>query len=62
MHAKATFENGKTIETDINGSVDSVSNYYQVGRVFNLGSVGDNMQKLIALELYEDGLKIYQSA
>ena len=62
MHAIATFENGRTIETEINGSVESVSKYYKVGRAFNLGSDGDNMQKITSLELYQDGLKIYKSA
>lgn len=40
---KVTFTSGEIITTDINGSDESIREYYKVGRMFNLGSVGDRM-------------------
>lgn len=61
MYAIIKFENGNTIETTMNGSIESCGKYYKVGRVFNIGYVRDNMQKIASLSLYEDGNLIFQS-
>ena len=49
-HAKITFSNGDIINTSINGTADEIKKYY-LGRFFNLGSVGDNMQKATKCEI-----------
>ena len=48
-NVKVTFENGK-IETSINGTVEEIENYYRVGSIFNIGSVEDDLQKVVNLE------------
>lgn len=56
------FENGDTITTRINGTDEEIKAYY-LGRYFNLGTVGDNMQKAVAVEFAPRGLRcsIYES-
>lgn len=44
----ATFENGATIKTEINATPREASAYYY-GKVFNLGSDGDNLQKCVSV-------------
>jgi hypothetical protein len=51
MHAvKVTFENGDTITTEINGTRESISEYYAIGKVFNLGRVSDNLQRVTNIQ------------
>ena len=47
---KVTFANGDTISTEINGTEETIRNYYAIGKYFNLGRVGDNMQAVTNLE------------
>lgn len=49
--AKVIFKDSKyNYCTSINGTDKSIKKYF-VGTVFNLGSVEDNMQKCIAVEI-----------
>jgi len=43
------FSNGDKITTGINGTDNEIRNYYKMGNSFNLGSVEDNIQKVISL-------------
>lgn len=54
MTVKVTFENNDSIVTGINGTRESVSEYYKIGRVFNLGCEDDLMTKVKKLEFLED--------
>jgi hypothetical protein len=47
---KCYYENGDTVTTDINATFKQAETYY-VGKVFNLGSVNDDMQKCTKIEL-----------
>jgi hypothetical protein len=48
---KVTFEDGNTITTEINGSIESVADYYKTGKPFNIGTGGnDNVQKVKKLK------------
>lgn len=49
------FDNGDTIKTSINGTIEEISQYYAIGREFNLGDSngGDLMAKVIKLEISE---------
>jgi hypothetical protein len=47
---RVTFKNGDTITTPINGTLESIAAYYRIGRYFNLGEEGDNMQPVTKLE------------
>ena len=40
---KVEFDNGNTIETEINGTQESIREYYAIGCQFNVGSVDDKM-------------------
>ncbi len=46
---KVIFENGNSLTTRINGTEDEIKAYY-VGKVFNLGCVEDDLQKVIGVE------------
>lgn len=48
---KVTFANSDTITTDINGTDEDIKHYYRVGRLFNIGSVEDNMQPVKNVEI-----------
>lgn len=48
---KVTFENGDTITTHINGTDEEIKWYYIIGRLFNIGTVADNMQKVEFVEI-----------
>jgi hypothetical protein len=50
-HAFVTFANGDQISTYINGTVDTITEYYKIGRKFNIGSVNDNIQAVTGLEV-----------
>jgi len=45
---KVTYSNGDTISTSMAKSLtdDEMLNYFSIGKWFNLGSVGDNMQQV----------------
>ena len=47
---KVTFEDGNHILTGINGTKKTIREYYAIGKYFNLGRVGDNMQPVTKLE------------
>jgi hypothetical protein len=47
---KCTYSNNDTITTSINGSLKDAENYF-LGNWFNIGSVEDNMQKCVKVEL-----------
>lgn len=47
---KVTYANGDTITTGINGTEAEVRQYFAIGRVFNIGSVDDNLQAITSLE------------
>lgn len=47
---KCTYENGDSIVTRINGTFQDAKKYF-LNTVFNIGSVEDNMQKCIKVEL-----------
>ena len=49
---KAIFADGDSIITRMNATEAEARAYY-VGRVFNLGSVRDNLQKCVDLEVLE---------
>ncbi len=49
---KAIFADGDSIITRMNATEQEARAYY-VGRVFNLGSVRDNMQKCVGMEVLE---------
>lgn len=48
---KVTFDNGDHLLTEINGTEESVREYYRIGKVFNIG-VGehDKMQRVAEVE------------
>jgi hypothetical protein len=47
---RITYSNNDTIETEINGTEEEVKKYYAIGNEFNIGSVEDNIQKVVKLE------------
>ena len=51
---RVTFENFETLVTEINGTPDSICDYY-IGNHFNIGQGGnDNMQRAVSVE-FSDG-------
>ena len=50
VDVKVIFENGNSFITGINLNFEEATAYY-LGKYFNLGSVGDDMQKCIKVEL-----------
>lgn len=46
---KATFDDGNSIVTRINCTIEEASAYY-LGRMFNLGTVNDDMRCCVAVE------------
>ena len=49
---RVTFANDDHLITEINGTPDSVCDYY-LGNMFNLGSVNDNMQRAVKIEFFD---------
>ena len=49
LYFKIGFENGDSFETGFNGTLDEARRYY-LGRVFNLGTVDDDMQRCNSVE------------
>lgn len=45
-----TFKNNDTITTGINGTKESIKEYYAIGKYFNIGNVSDNMQQVTKLK------------
>lgn len=54
LAVKVTFDNGDHICTEINGTKETVSDYYAVGKTFNLGVEDDLMCKVTNLEFLEN--------
>lgn len=52
-HIKITYSNGDHTYTRINGSTEDIERYY-LGKVFNLGAVGDNMQIALRVEFLDN--------
>ena len=50
---RVTFEDGHVIETSMSAHLtdEQIKEYYKIGRVFNVGSVGDNLQKVYEVEI-----------
>ncbi len=47
---KVKFSDGSFRETDINGTAQTIAEYYAIGNSFNLGNSNDNIQHVISLE------------
>ena len=56
QEVKVIFENGDCLFTTINGTEAEVKDYY-IGKVFNIGTVTDNMQKCVKVEFLNGGSK-----
>lgn len=54
MVIKVRFENGDTLITKINATLEESKKYY-VGNYFNLGTVSDYMQKALMVEVLKNG-------
>ena len=46
---RVTFENGNSINTKINGTTETIINYY-VGKIFNIGIDEDDLQRAVKVE------------
>lgn len=53
MTVKINYQNGDFEYTRINATPDEARAYY-VGKVFNIGSVSDNLQRCTSIEIMED--------
>lgn len=50
--AIVTFDNGDVITTGINGTDEEIREYYEIGKVFNIGHNGDDlMARVIGIEI-----------
>ena len=49
MDIKVNFADGDYLFTRFNGSFDEAEKYY-IGRIFNIGSVSDNLQPCVSIE------------
>ena len=47
---KVIFENGDYLYTKINGTKEEIKNYF-IGRIFNVGTVKDDLRKCINVEI-----------
>ena len=52
IFVKCFYENGDVVLTNFNGTIQEAKKYY-VENVFNIGSVADNLQKCIKIEVLE---------
>jgi hypothetical protein len=50
---KCTYQNGDTIDTMFNGTLQDAENYF-LNKVFNIGNVKDNLQKCIKVDEITD--------
>lgn len=50
---KITFSNNDTITTNMNPKLtdQEINEYYKIGRIFNIGNVEDNLQKVTKVEI-----------
>lgn len=48
---KVTFQNGDHLSTNINGTDEEIIAYYKPGKVFNIGTVEDNLQPVVKCEI-----------
>lgn len=50
---KVTYENGDTITTSMSPKLtnEEMLDYFRVGKYFNIGSVEDNMQRVVKAEI-----------
>ena len=46
---KVIFDNGDSLITGLNGSLEDARNYY-LGTIFNLGIVDDDMHRCVSVE------------
>lgn len=53
MTVKVNYENGDSITTRFNGTIQEATAYY-VGNIFNIGVVTDNLQECNSVEVIED--------
>lgn len=51
---KVYFANGDFITTRINASEREISDLYRVGSKINIGSVSDNMQQVVSVEILHE--------
>lgn len=51
QHARVTYKNGDVINTSINGTDQEIREYFKIGRVFNIGTVNDNLQSIVKCEI-----------
>jgi len=51
--AKVTYSNGDSERTSLAAHLtdEDILNYYKIGRVFNIGSVGDCLVKVVKCEI-----------
>ena len=50
---RVTFDNGDHILTEINGTEETITEYYKIGREFNIGVTRDRMVKVAKLEFLD---------
>lgn len=50
INIKCTYENGNTSTTRVNATIEEAKEYY-LGKIFNIGTVEDNLQKCIKVEI-----------
>ena len=51
---KVTYASGDSITTSINGTDESIKNYFKIGKLFNIGNCGeDNMQAVTKLDFID---------
>lgn len=53
LHIKINYENGDYEHTNINATQDEARAYY-IDKMFNIGSVSDNMQRCTDIEILEN--------
>jgi len=53
MQAIVTYQDGNVIKTRINGTEETIKEYFKIGKYFNIGSVSDNMQPITGLQIEE---------
>lgn len=50
---RVTFDSGDTLETEINGTHESIEKYY-IGNYFNVGSVNDKIAKAVKVQFLDE--------
>ena len=51
LFVQVAFEDGDYIHTRFNGSMAEAAAYYEIGKVFNLGSVTDRMVRVTGIKI-----------